>query len=117
VKLALHVLKSAPLADACRQMLAMLALCPPVKTPWSLFDGGGAELAALMTRGRRVVVKGQGVCLESVGGKSCRIPKLKLEGVAVNDEVREGGKVTVRLSDGKVINVRGSDLRLRRCFG
>jgi hypothetical protein len=59
VKLALHVLKSAPLADACRQLLAMLALCPPVKTPWSLFDGGGAELAALMTRGRRVVVKGR----------------------------------------------------------
>ena len=32
---------------------------PPVRTPWSLFDGGGAKQAALMVRGRRVVVEGQ----------------------------------------------------------
>jgi hypothetical protein len=110
VKLALHVLKRTPHAEACTQLLAFLALCPPVQTPWSLFDGGGAELAALMTRGRRVVVNGQPVCFESVKGKSCRISKLKLEAVAVNDDVKEGGKLTVRLSDGKVINVRGSEL-------
>jgi tetratricopeptide (TPR) repeat protein len=111
VRLALHVLKSTPHAAACTQLLAMLALCPPVQTPWSLFDGGGAVQAALMTHGRRVVVNGQSICHASVVGENCRIPKLKLEAVAVNDEVKEGGKVSVRLSDGKMINVRGSDLR------
>jgi tetratricopeptide (TPR) repeat protein len=107
VKLALLILMRTPHAEACSQLISMLALCPPVQTPWSLFDGGGAEL---MTRGRRVVVKGQPVCFRSVEGKSCRISKLKLDAVVVTDEVKEGGKVTVRLSDGKVINVRGSEL-------
>ena len=45
VRLALHVLRSTPHAHACTQLLAMLALCPPVQTPWSLFDGGGAAQA------------------------------------------------------------------------
>jgi tetratricopeptide (TPR) repeat protein len=111
VRLAIEFLKSTPRhARACPQLLAMLALCPPVQTPWTLFDGGGAAQAAMMTQGRRVVVNGQSVCYASVIGESCRILKLKLEAVAVSDEVKEGGKVTVRSSDGKVIHVRGSDL-------
>jgi len=85
VKLALHVLNCTPHAKTCTQLLAMLALCPPVKTPWSLFDGGGTELAALMTRGRRVVVKGRPMTFLSIHGELCRFPKClaSLEGCRV----------------------------------
>ena len=110
VRLALHSLKSHRLEAECCQLLALLALCPPVRTPWSLFDGGGAEQAALMARGRRVVVEGQSLGHVCVAGESCRIPKLKLEGVAASGEVKEGGKVRVLLKDGKTVNVRVSDL-------
>ena len=110
VRLALHSLKSHRLEAECSQLLALLALCPPVRTPWSLFDGGGAEQAALMAHGRRVVVEGQSLVHVCVAGESCRIPKLKLEGVAASGEVKEGGKVRVLLKDGKTVNVRGSDL-------
>ena len=110
VRLALHSLKSHALQAECTQLLALLALCPPVHTPWSLFDGGDAEQGALMTRGRRVVVAGRSLGHVSVVERSCRIPKLKLEGVAVSGQVKEGAKVSVRLKDGKVVNVRGSDL-------
>ena len=43
VRLALHnlqKLKSCEENEACRQLLGLLALCPPEKVPWSLFDGG-----------------------------------------------------------------------------
>lgn len=40
VQLALHLLRLHPHEAECRQLLAFLALCPPVQTPWSLFDGG-----------------------------------------------------------------------------
>jgi len=104
-------LRSHPLAAECRELLAFLSLCPPEQTPWSLFDGGSTEHAALKTLGCRVLIQGQAVGLVSAVGRSCRIPKLKnLEAVAVSDGVKEGGKVAVRLSDGKTINVRGSDL-------
>jgi len=47
----------------------------------------------------------------SVAGKPCRIPSLnKMQAVATSGDVKEGGKVAVRLSDGKSINVRGSHL-------
>jgi hypothetical protein len=42
VRLALHnlqKLKSREEYEACRQLLGLLALCPPVDVPWSLFDG------------------------------------------------------------------------------
>jgi hypothetical protein len=41
VRLALHTIGSrhSELDEACRQLLGLLALCPPVKVPWSLFDG------------------------------------------------------------------------------
>jgi tetratricopeptide (TPR) repeat protein len=110
VKLALHFLASHPLAAECRQLLALLALCPPVRTPWSLFDGGGVDQAALMVIGRRVVVEGQTIGHVTVAERNCRIPKLKLAAVAVSDDVKEGGKVEVRLSDEKVIKVKASDL-------
>ena len=110
VRLALHSLKSHPLQAECCQLLALLALCPPARTPWSLFDGGKAEQAALMVHGRRVFVEGQSLGHVSVAGERCRIPKLKLEAAVVSAEVKEGAKVSVRLKDGKTINVRGSDL-------
>ncbi len=110
LKLSFDSLASHPLAVECRQLLALLSLCPE-QTPWSLFDGGSTEHAALKTLGCRVLIQGQAVGLVSVVDHSCRIPKLKnLEAVAVSDGVKEGGKVAVRLSDGKTINVRGSDL-------
>jgi hypothetical protein len=43
VKLALHLLSSHPHEAEGRQLLAFLAFCPSVKTPWSLFDGGGVS--------------------------------------------------------------------------
>ncbi len=43
-------------------------------------------------------MEGQTLGYVSVEGKS-RIPKLKLEAVAVSDDVKEGGKVVVRLKD------------------
>jgi hypothetical protein len=47
----------------------------------------------------------------SIADSACRIPKLKnMQAVAVNGDVKDGSKVAVRLGDGKVINVRGSDL-------
>jgi tetratricopeptide (TPR) repeat protein len=110
VKLALHFLTSHPLAAESCQLLALLALCPPVRTPWSLFDGGGVAQEALMVLGRRVIVEWQVMGHVSVAGRSCRIPKLKLGAAAVSNDVKEGGKVEVRLSDGKVIKVKGSDL-------
>jgi tetratricopeptide (TPR) repeat protein len=39
VRLALHNLKAHGDCEACRQLLGLLALCPPVQVPWSLFDG------------------------------------------------------------------------------
>jgi hypothetical protein len=101
VRLALHSLKSHRLEAECSQLLALLALCHPLRTPWSLFDGGGAEQAALLVHGCRVVVEGQSLGHVYVVGESCRIPELKLEGVAASSEVTEGGKVSVRLKDGK----------------
>ena len=109
-RLALQSLKSHALAPECCQLLAFLALRLPVQTPWSLFDGGVAGQLNLLTQGRRVVVEGQTLGHVSVEGKSCRIPKLKLEAVAVSNDVKEGGKIVVRLKDGKVINVKGIDL-------
>ncbi len=110
VRLALHSLQSHPLQAECCQLLALLALCPPVRTPWSLFDGGKAQQEALMLYGRRIVVEGQSLGHVTVAGKSCRIPKLKLEAVAASAEVKDVAKVSVRLKDRKTINVRGSDL-------
>ena len=110
VRLALHSLRSHAVEAECRQLLALLALCPPVRTPWSLFDGGKDGQAALMVYGRRVVVEAQSLGHVCVAGESCRIPKLKLEAVAASAQVKEGGKVSVRLKDGKTVNVRGSDV-------
>ncbi len=110
VKLALYFLASHHLAAECRQLLALLALCPPMRTPWSLFDGGGVAQSALMVLGRRVVVEAQTIGHVSVAERSCRIPRLKLGALAVSDDVKQGGKVEVRLSDGKVIKVKASDL-------
>jgi hypothetical protein len=41
VRLALHNIGSrfSELDDTCRQVLGLLAFCPPVEVPWSLFDG------------------------------------------------------------------------------
>jgi len=111
VKLAIHALCSKPYAIACSQLLALLALCPPVQTPWSLFDGGGADHMALLMQGQHVIVKGRSLACVSIAGESCYIPKLKISAVAMSDEVKEGEKVAVQLFDGKATNVKGSDLQ------
>ncbi len=113
VRLAIHLLKSHPLVAAGHQLIAFLALCPQVQVPWSLFDGGGTEQAALMIPGSLVVVKSQAIGHESVVDRVCRIPKLNLEAIVVSDSVKEGGKVAVQLSDGKIINVQVSNLVFR----
>jgi hypothetical protein len=61
VRLALHnlqKLKSSEEKEACRQLLALLALCPPVQVPWSLFDGGSQREAQLLVRGARIELYG-----------------------------------------------------------
>jgi tetratricopeptide (TPR) repeat protein len=110
VRLALHSLSSDAWAAECNQLLALLAMCPSERTPWSLFDGGDVENAELMVRGRRVAVDVQSVGHVSIEGESCRIPTLKLDAVAISDELKDGLKVAVQLSNGKSMNVRSCDL-------
>jgi hypothetical protein len=110
VKLALHSLESHPHQAACSQLLAFLALCPPESTPWSLFDGVGFEQAAQMKRGHRVVLPEQSIGFVSAVGSSCYIPNLEVEAVVVNSEVKNGAEMVLQLKDGKMINVRSSNL-------
>jgi hypothetical protein len=90
VRLALHnlqKLKSREEYDECRQLLGLLALCPPVEVPWSLFDG---------------------VSHASAMGQACRVRSADGKGVTsygdavvASDKVIEGGEsVCVQLSDG-----------------
>ncbi len=46
------------LKESCMQLLGLLALCPPVNVPWSLFDGGAEGEAELLVRGKRVEIFG-----------------------------------------------------------
>jgi hypothetical protein len=56
VRLALHNIANDTNHEACRQLLGLLALCPPVQVPWSLFDGGCMSAEHEFHRGRRVEV-------------------------------------------------------------
>jgi hypothetical protein len=60
VRLALFHMEALPsnLKVPCKQLLGLLALCPPVSVPWSLFDGGANGEGALLVRGARVELKG-----------------------------------------------------------
>jgi hypothetical protein len=91
VRLALHNLQklnSSEEIEACRQLLGLLALCPPVKVPWSLFDGV-SHLGAMDQACR--------VCREDGSGGT-----VFDDAVVVSDKVIKGGEsVCVQLADGK----------------
>ncbi len=61
--------------DSCKQLLGLLALCPPVEVPWSLFDGGAKGEALLLVRGARVEVNGSSVVVVSSLGERCRVTR------------------------------------------
>ncbi len=92
VRLALHNIGSqfSELDEACRQLLGLLALCPPVKVPWSLFDG---------------------VSHVSAAGQACRVRREEGSGGAGFDDAEivsdavESSKVAVKLSDGQEMSV------------
>ena len=83
----LHKLKSPEEYEAIRQVLGLLALCPPVNVPWSLFDG---------------------VSLVSAMGQACKVRREDADGgvvlddaEVVSDKVIKGGEsVVVRLHEG-----------------
>jgi len=95
VRLALHNIGSqfSELDEACRQLLGLLALCPPVQVPWSLFDG---------------------VSRVSAAGQACRVRREDGSGGAGFDDAEivsdavEGSKVAVKLSDGQEMSVARS---------
>jgi hypothetical protein len=95
VRLALHNIGSqfSELDEACRQLLGLLALCPPVQVPWSLFDG---------------------VSRVSAAGQACRVRREDGSGGAGFDDAEivsdavEGSKVAVKLSDGQKMSVARS---------
>jgi hypothetical protein len=62
VRLALLQLQSLDdpnMREACKQLLGLLALCPPDQIPWSLFDGGAKREARMFVRGARARVVGR----------------------------------------------------------
>ena len=83
----LHKLKSPEEYEAIKQVLGLLALCPPVHLPWSLFDG---------------------VSLVSAMGQACKVRRedadvgvVLEDAVVASDEViKDGESVVVRLHDG-----------------
>lgn len=60
VKLSLLHMELLPtlMKNTSMQLMGLLALCPPVQVPWSLFDGGFNGEAQLFVRGARVEVSG-----------------------------------------------------------
>jgi hypothetical protein len=65
------------LKESCTQLLGLLALCPPVNVPWSLFDGGAEGEAALLVRGKRVEIFGLNT--ETLDGRMGRVLQLHSE--------------------------------------
>jgi hypothetical protein len=114
VRLALHELHRLDADDAAcsRQLLSILALCPPTNTPWSLLLGhdgvcvsgldvvtrreGLARIAALLQRSGLVQVEGE------------RFSMHQLLQRAVRREVAGGADAAVRLIDARV---GGEDLK------
>jgi hypothetical protein len=88
VRLALGNLKAHGDYEACRQLLGLLALCPPTDVPWSLFDG---------------------VLHVSAAGQACRVRREDGGGgvafddavVASDKVVKDGESVVLQLQDGK----------------
>jgi hypothetical protein len=121
VRLALHTIGSrhSELDEACRQLLGLLALCPPVQVPWSLFDGwhDGTSTAELLVRGARVQVGVHSLQRFSPTGERClvyiRSPEClqKLQGTVLSDDVVKSpvGKMSIRVrttEDGeKTVNI------------
>ena len=79
--------------EASRQLLGLLALCPAVEVPWSLFDG---------------------VSHVSAAGQACRVRREDGGGDAVFDDAEivsdaaDGESVAVKLSDGQEMSVARS---------
>ena len=95
VRLALLQLDALPadMREASRQLLGLLALCPAVEVPWSLFDG---------------------VSHVSAAGQACRVRREDGGGGAVFDDAEivsdaaDGESVAVKLSDGQEMSVARS---------
>ncbi len=69
VKLSLLHMELLPtlMKNTSMQLMGLLALCPPVQVPWSLFDGGFNGEAQMFVRGARVEVSGWSLaCTTSV---------------------------------------------------
>jgi hypothetical protein len=78
VRLALLQLDALPsdIKQASKQLLGLLALCPP-EVPWSFFDGGIDNEAQLLVRGARVHVLGTSLEVISPVGERCRLKNSK----------------------------------------
>ncbi len=114
VRLALHELHCLDADDAAcsRQLLSILALCPPIKTPWSLFLGhGGVSISNLdVVTNREGLVR---ICallqrsgLVQVEGECFSMHQLLQR--AVRREVAGGVDAAARLID---VRVGGEDLK------
>ncbi len=97
VRDALHKLKSCEECKECMQVLGLLALCPPVQVPWSLFDG---------------------LSLMSAMGLPCQVRREDDDGgvfyddaVVASDEIIKGGEsVCVQLQNGNQTIVSRSSI-------
>jgi hypothetical protein len=67
---------SLDMKEASKQLLGLLALCPP-EMPWSFFDGGTNNEAQLLVRGARVSVVGTSLEVISPVGERCRLKNSK----------------------------------------
>jgi hypothetical protein len=141
VRLALHnlqKLKSSEENEACRQLLGLLALCPPVQVPWSLFDGGFTQVPGVVknqksadqpaalsfARGAHVDVDGSSLEYVSPVGLHCQVRGDKsgvnpgiIHGVNGSEIVVERHQKSERVQYGRVIVEQG-DLEMKdgRCM-
>jgi hypothetical protein len=119
VRLALGILKAHGDYEPCRQLLGLLALCPPVEVPWSLFDGGINGEGSQLLRGTRVEFSRECLSLEFVSsvGERCRVTRLKSGKLApkprhatvANDHVTDG-KICIEYDEGDVVSIPVVDL-------
>ena len=92
VRLALLQLDALPadLKEGSKQLLGLLALCPPVQVPWSLFDGVSHVSAA-----------GQACRVRREDGTDCAID----EDALVASDAAKGDDVVVEFRDGQEMSV------------
>ena len=119
VRLALENIRNHDDGEASRHLLGLLALCPPEKVPWSLFDGGSNGEGQQLSFGTRVEISRECLSLEFVSsvGERCRVARLKSGKVAPNprhatvagDHVTDG-RIRVEYDEGDVVSVPVADL-------